>query len=153
MRMFFLKEIDRLENKRGFRRDSPWKDLMFTRSRGGLRIRVEREIRNGDGRNSAEYKVSSPTTTERNIPTLLTNMLYTNRVCIRIWEPENFCFVSLRIGLKRNGLSSMVFLRNDSNHQNIFVDSSRRRVDLEVFGGTEFKSSFVLSSLKPSSVY
>ena len=82
--MFFLKEIDSLEKERGFRRDSPWRDLMFTRSRGGLRIRVERETRNGDGRNSAEYKVSSTTPTERNIPTLLTNRLYTNRVCIRI---------------------------------------------------------------------
>ena len=84
MRVVFLKEIDTLEKERGFRRDSPWKDLMFTRSRGGLRIRVKRKIQNGYERNSAEYQVSSTTTMECHLPALLTNMLYTNRVCIRI---------------------------------------------------------------------
>ena len=36
------------------------------------------------------------------------------------------------------------FFTKNSNNQNIFVDSSKRRVDLEVFMGAEFKSSLCI---------
>ena len=55
---FFCQEIDTSEAAYGFRREFPWKELIFTGEKGGLRIKGQRKTHNADGRTYAEYDVS-----------------------------------------------------------------------------------------------